>query len=223
MENVVLYTVCICVLIIAIAGMTGGICRQRYYRSGYYKKTAVSFYKLITKKKLRNIYGLSSLLEDLPFEHETLYHCSVSQDNGRTAQIDCLVLSCKGIYVILNENYCGDIYGDEKHWAWRVVLRKKSHYFDNPIMINKERILAMCTYLDIPDRCCKSIIAFHKGAVLKSIRIKSPRIFVTRARDLDIYFDSEKNKPDVLPAGDIYSYYGRLRRTAAEKAAVLEG
>ena len=165
------------------------------------------------KKEFRNIYRLSCLLEALPFDHKTIYHCAVPKENGRVEVIDCLILSCKGIYVIINENHCGNICGDEKNSQWRVEVRGRRHYFENPVRKNRHRIDALCTYLDISDRCCKSIIAFHKGAVLKSIRIKSSRTFVTRARDLDIYFDSEKNKPDVMPAGDICSYYGRLQRT----------
>ena len=217
METVLLYTVCICVVVTAILGAAATVYRRRYYNSQYYNKTAVTFYKIIMKKEFRSIYRLSCLLEAMPFEHETLYHCKVPQDNNnvRMAEIDCLVLSCKGIYVIINENYCGNICGDEKHPEWRVEARGRRRYFENPVKKNLYRIDALCTYLDISSRCCKSLIAFHTGAVLKRIRIKSTRTFVTRARDLDIYFDSEKNKPDVLPACDMYSYYGKLRRQNA--------
>lgn len=217
METVLLYTVCICVIVALAFGIRVVVYRHCYYKSGYYEKTSLPFAKMVLKKEHRSIYRLSCLLEALPFEHEILYHCPVPK-GGRAAVTDCLVLSCKGIYVIINENYCGDISGDEKHSEWRVERRGRTRYFENPVKKNHYRIDALCTYLDIPDRCCKSIIAFHAGAVLKSIRIKSSRTFVTRAKDLDIYFESEKNKPDVLPASDLYSYYGRLRRMAAADA-----
>ena len=223
METVILYTVCICTVITAVIGGAAAVQRRRYYISEYYIKTAVPFLKVITKKEFRSFYRLSCLLEALPFDHKTIYHCAVPKDNGRAEVIDCLVLSCKGIYVIINENYCGNICGDEKHSQWRVEVRGRSHYFENPVRKNHHRIDALCKYLDISDRRCKSIIAFHKGAVLKSIRIKSSRTFVTRARDLDIYFDSEKNKPDMVPAGDLCSYYGRLWRREAESVTVQDG
>lgn len=222
METILLYTICICVAIAAAIGGAAAVQRRRYYISEYYIKTAVPFLKVLMKKEFRNIYWLSCLLEALPFDHKTIYHCAVPKENGRVEVIDCLILSCKGIYVIINEDYCGNICGDEKNSQWRVEVRGRRHYFENPVRKNRHRIDALCAYLDISDRCCKSIIAFHKGAVLKSIRIKSSRTFVTRARDLDIYFDSEKNKPEVMPAGDVCGYYGRLRRTEAEGITTQE-
>lgn len=209
MDTVVLFVVIIA--LIAVAGLAGFFFWHRYTQSEYYQKTSRPFMKTMLKKEYRDVHRLSLVLEKLPFDHEILYHCPVPQTGDRITVIDCIILSTKGIYVIDNENYCGGISGDEKHSQWRVEHRGRKGYLDNPIRKNQVRVSALSRFLDIPGRSCKSIIAFHGNAALKHIRIKSPRIFVTRARDLAIYFNSEKNKPDVLPPGDIYSYYGELR------------
>lgn len=174
----------------------------------------------MVKKEFRSARRLSLVLDKLAFDHEILYHCPVPQSEDRGIVIDCIILSSKGIYVIDNENYSGKISGDETHSEWRVEKRGRNYYFDNPIKKNHVCISALSRFLDIPGRSFKSIIAFHGRAALKHIRVKSPRTFVTRARDLEIYLNSEKNKPDILPQSDIYSFYGYLRPLAKGRKTV---
>lgn len=221
MDIVTIGTIMIILIGAAAAGFVLLLSRHRYYESEYYQKTSRTFMQTMAKKEYRSARRLSLVLDKLAFDHEIIYHCPVPHVGDRGIAIDCIILSSKGIYVIANENYSGKISGDEKHSEWRVNKRGRNFYFENPIKKNHVRISALSRFLDIPERSCKSIIAFHGRAALKHIRVKSPRTFVTRARDLEIYFNSEKNKPDILPQSDIYSYYGELRPLTRQMDNVL--
>ena len=57
--------------------------------------------------------------------------------DGKTSEIDLLVVSKKGIFVFEVKNYGGNIYGDAKRGKWIQYLGKKKSYFLNPILQNK--------------------------------------------------------------------------------------
>lgn len=46
----------------------------------------------------------------------------VIQNNGYSVQIDHLVISPYGIFVIETKNYRGDIYGDEDSQEWKQII-----------------------------------------------------------------------------------------------------
>lgn len=63
--------------------------------------------------------------------------------NGNTSQIDHVVLSEYGIFVIETKNYTGWIFGNEKSDNWLQVIFKERHYFRNPIKQNLSHIYAL--------------------------------------------------------------------------------
>ena len=57
--------------------------------------------------------------------------------DGKTSEIDLLVVSKKGLLVFECKNYAGNIYGDMKYDKWIQYLGKKKSYFYNPILQNR--------------------------------------------------------------------------------------
>lgn len=95
------------------------------------------------------------------------------QDEKGTHQIDHLVLSEFGIFVIEMKNYYGLIIGKEFDSKWCQYLGKNKKYFINPIHQNYGHIKSLSNLLKIDEKHFISIICFSNQA---KINIKSNSI-----------------------------------------------
>ena len=89
---------------------------------------------------------------------------------GATTQIDHLLLSPYGIFVIETKNYKGWIFGNERQKIWTQKLYKNSYKFQNPIHQNYKHIKVLEQLLvDIvaPD-LLHSVVVFMPDAVFKT-------------------------------------------------------
>jgi len=86
----------------------------------------------------------------------------------RISQIDHIVVSNHGIFVIETNNNRGWVLGSEDSDYWTRVILKKRDTFHNPIKENYKHIQAIKeSLLDFPDVNYISIIAFTKKADVK--------------------------------------------------------
>jgi hypothetical protein len=62
--------------------------------------------------------------------------------NGKTTQIDHIVINPRGIFVIETKNYSGRIYGSENQLEWTQVLKygKEKHKLYNPLKQNATHV-----------------------------------------------------------------------------------
>ncbi len=67
--------------------------------------------------------------------------------NGRTSQIDHVVVSTRGIFVIETKNHAGRIAGGEHGQYWQQHLSSQSRGFYNPILQNRSHLRAIKRYL----------------------------------------------------------------------------
>lgn len=63
-------------------------------------------------------------------------NCTLRMKNGHTTQIDHVLISEYGVFVIETKNYSGLIFGDEYQKKWTVCIGKQKHQFQNPIHQN---------------------------------------------------------------------------------------
>ncbi|MGN1312595.1 MAG: nuclease-related domain-containing protein [Candidatus Nanosyncoccaceae bacterium] len=70
-------------------------------------------------------------------EAQILRNVYIPTSDGKTSEIDLLVVSKKGLLVFECKNYGGNIYGDAKRPKWIQYLGRKKSYFYNPIMQNR--------------------------------------------------------------------------------------
>lgn len=97
----------------------------------------------------------------------TVYHdLYVPSVNGRTSQIDHVVTSPTGIFVIETKHYEGWIFGKENQRNWTQVIYKRKEKFLNPIWQNYGHIQALKDYLG-EHHTFQSIIAFSSRSTLK--------------------------------------------------------
>lgn len=83
---------------------------------------------------------------------------------GKSSQIDHVIISKTGIFVIETKNYAGQIYGQENQHEWTQVLSygNVKNKFYNPIKQNKSHIYALGKVLGRTDGFV-SIIVFPKA------------------------------------------------------------
>ena len=81
-------------------------------------------------------------------------------------QIDHVVVSKYGVFVIETKNYSGWIFGSEKQKNWTQTIYKKKTRFYNPILQNNTHIKALQYFLDM-SMTMHSIIVFSDAATLK--------------------------------------------------------
>lgn len=87
---------------------------------------------------------------------------------GRTSQIDHIVVSDYGLFVIETKNYSGWILGTEYADYWTQVIFQRKEKFYNPIRQNHSHILALKNILkQFPRLKYVSIVVFSSKATLK--------------------------------------------------------
>lgn len=95
------------------------------------------------------------------------------KNNNQTYQIDHIVLSKFGIFVIEMKNYYGFIYGNEYKKIWTQKIGKYKRNFYNPFYQNYGHVKALSNVLNLPEKFFISIVCFSNQAKLK-IYSKSP-------------------------------------------------
>ena len=86
----------------------------------------------INSSKIKGSVGefkVNTRLNFLGNEYISLNDILIKSSNGNTSQIDELVLSEYGIFIIETKNYKGWIFGNEKSENWTQVIFKEKHTF----------------------------------------------------------------------------------------------
>ena len=124
----------------------------------------------IVKPKIKGAIGegmVSWLLSQLPKEQYMTIHNVMLKTARGTAQIDHVVVSIYGIFVIEVKNYAGWITGKEESNQWTQTIYKKKTHFMNPILQNYGHVKAIETILSDPTIPIYSIVTFSADATLK--------------------------------------------------------
>ena len=103
-------------------------------------------------------------LEKLPKDKYIILNDIMIKDEHGTHQIDYLVLSHFGIFVIEMKNYYGLIKGKEFDNKWCQLLGKTKNYFVNPLHQNYGHIKSLSNLLKLDDKYFISIICFSNQA-----------------------------------------------------------
>lgn len=121
--------------------------------------------------KIKGYFGEKSVAFFLSKLDETKYKVInniMLQVGDKTTQIDHVVVSNYGIFVIETKNYKGWIIGNEFDDNWKQVIYKRKEKLHNPIKQNYGHIQALKEVLnDVADINYISIVAFTTKADLK--------------------------------------------------------
>lgn len=110
-------------------------------------------------------------------EYKVLNNVYLSSSNG-LSQIDHIVISIHGIFVIETKNYSGWIHGNENSEYWTQTIYKYKKNFRNPIKQNWSHIYALKELLSEYNQVIyHPIVVFVGSAELKNITSNLPVIY----------------------------------------------
>ncbi|MBQ1235563.1 MAG: NERD domain-containing protein [Oscillospiraceae bacterium] len=118
-----------------------------------------------SQKGARGELKVSGILHNLPENYYVIDDLTIPTRYS-TTQIDHVVVSVYGIFVIETKNYSGWIFGANNTKKWKQTFRTESNYFYNPIKQNWAHIYALSELLKIDRRCFRPVVAFSDDATL---------------------------------------------------------
>lgn len=135
----------------------------------------------IKKHKIKGAIGesnVASTLRRLSSDEYKVLNNVLIKSGGRSSQIDHVVVSIHGIFVIETKKYSGWIHGNEKSQSWTQTFYKKKKKFRNPIKQNWSHIFALKDYLSYYQNVkYYNIIVFTGNVKLKNITSETPVVY----------------------------------------------
>lgn len=98
----------------------------------------------------------------------TIFHDVTLPTSTGTTQIDHIIISTHGIFVIETKNYSGWIFGTENSSYWTQVIYKNKNKFQNPLRQNYKHIKTLQTITQLPFSIFHSVIVFAGDATFKT-------------------------------------------------------
>ena len=153
--------------------------------------------KTLPKPKTKGDIGekiVERELEKLPEDYKILNNILI-KNNDRSSQIDHIVVSKFGVFVIETKMYKGWIYGKEKQRRWIQNLYGKKYYFQNPLHQNYGHIQNLKEIKGLEDVKFISLILFSERATLKNeirnvIHFSKARRWISNYQEI-IYTDKQ--------------------------------
>ncbi len=144
---------------------------------------------------------LSSLLLDKK-EYKLLRNVTLPTDDGST-QIDHVIVSKFGIFVVETKNLKGWIYGSEKQRIWTQVLYKTKTKFQNPLHQNYKHVKTLERLLGLSADCFHPVVVFMGDCTFKTPmpgNVVFPLDYVSYIESKTIYRLEESQVDDVAAA-----------------------
>lgn len=92
--------------------------------------------------------------------------------DGSTTQIDHILISAKGIFVIETKHYKGWIFGNARSKSWAKIIYKNRYIFQNPLFQNYKHVKEIQRIFHfIGPHLIHNIVVFSGGSIFKTPRI----------------------------------------------------
>lgn len=156
---------------------------------------------------------VSRILQSLPQEYRVLNNVTIPDQGTKpnkkyTTQIDHVVVSPFGIFVIETKNYSGWIFGDEKNKRWKETFKTRpGHYFYNPIKQNWGHVYALAEHLQLNTRVFKPIVVFSNTCAL-NVDTTTPVVYMHQLKGLIQSYTQE-----IIPRMDVSFIYDKISKT----------
>ena len=112
-----------------------------------------------------------NLTEHFPSPHYHLLNNVTLPTEDGTTQVDHILVSRFGIFILESKHYTGRIFGNPSAPQWTQVLYKKHYKFQNPIHQNRKHVAAVAKLLDfLPTEHVHSVVVFTGDATFKTER-----------------------------------------------------
>lgn len=104
----------------------------------------------------------------LPRQHYHALHNVTLPTRDGTTQIDHVVISRFGVFVLETKNMRGWIFGSEQQAQWTQAVYRRRYTFQNPLRQNYKHVQAVQAVLELPDEHLHSIVNFIGNSTFKT-------------------------------------------------------
>ncbi len=118
-----------------------------------------------------------------------------------TTQIDHVIVSRYGIFVIETKTYKGWIYGDEKDPQWTQVIFRRKERFQNPLRQNYKHTKTLSDLTSIPHEYFKSLVVFVGDCEFKTdmpANVVHIRDFVRHIKNHQVPIIKDEQVPEIV-------------------------
>ncbi len=130
----------------------------------YFKKKLPQIKGRIGENHVRK--GLIKYLDST--KYTIINDVTLPLEDGGTTQVDHIVVSTFGIFVIETKNMSGWIFGNEHQAKWTQTIRRSKYPFQNPLRQNYKHTKTLALSLDMPYEHFHSVVVFTSNAELKT-------------------------------------------------------
>lgn len=150
--------------------------RKKTTYSSYAKALGEISKKSVTKKTTCSSYAkvlgeigeesVASILKTLPKDY-VVFNDVYLEIKGKSTQIDHVVISRYGVFIIETKNYTGWIFGNDTSEYWTQTIYENKYQLRNPLKQNYAHLKTLQSIFGIDERFYFPIVAFHDRATLK--------------------------------------------------------
>lgn len=138
----------------------------------------IYMYYLPKIKGAKGEYSVARVLRKLKGSEYKVFHDIYLKADGRTTQIDHLIISVYGIFVIETKNYQGWIHGSEYSEYWTQSIYKEKRKFRNPVKQNWAHVFFLKNVLsNFKQLKYHPIVVFAGKGELKNVYSSVPVIY----------------------------------------------
>jgi len=130
----------------------------------YFKKKLPEIKGRIGEKHVRK--GLIKSLDET--KYNIINDVTLPLEDGGTTQIDHIVVSNFGVFVIETKNMSGWIFGNEHQAKWTQTIQRSKYPFQNPLRQNYKHTKTLAHLLNMPHEQFHSVVVFTSNAELKT-------------------------------------------------------
>ncbi len=129
--------------------------------------------KILTSPTYKGWFGEKMVLRGLrkldPAQYRVFHDLYLPHPSEEgTTQIDHVIVSSFGIFVIETKNYRGWIFGSEKQPQWTQQIYRRKHKFQNPLHQNKLHVKALMQFLNLPEDHFHAVVLFIGNTEFKT-------------------------------------------------------
>lgn len=162
------------------------------YTDEYFAITHTNIHEVYSDEGKLGEYLIWLGLRNLSGNRKFLFNLYIPNGDGKTTEIDVLLIHETGLYVFESKNYSGWIFGSEKNKNWTQCLKggrtSNKIQFYNPIKQNERHIKRLKELLSGKFTCpIYSFIVFSERCELKKIELSSDLHKVIKRNELRRY------------------------------------
>lgn len=153
--------------------------------------------------------------------YQTINDVMIPDQEGGTTQIDHVVFSPFGVFVIETKNMKGWIFGNANSATWTQTIYRRKYKFQNPFRQNYKHIKCLAERTGLDERHLIHVIFFIGDCTLKT-RENLPKALVTNGRELEAFVTSHQTpviSMDALQTAIARLSSGRIENTFTNRRA----